>query len=150
MAVNIEKLAIFDINKPVRCEKCGSAKIVYKGIGEYMCSNCSFLMYDDYGLVRNYIESNPGATQAEVSKATGISKSKIMQLLKDDKIEISPGSSVFLRCEKCGREIRSGRYCFDCLKVINEGTEKGEHKSSIRGGYSGLEKSVSSGYRYKK
>lgn len=150
MAVNIDRLAAFNINKPVRCEKCGSAKVVYKGIGEYTCSNCSFIMYDDYGLVRNYIESNPGATQAEVSKATGISKSKIMQFLKEDKIEISPGSAVFLRCEKCGREIRSGRYCFDCIKAINEENEKGEKKSNVRGGYSGREKSFSGEFRYKK
>lgn len=150
MSLNIEKLISSNINKPIRCEKCGSMKITYKGVGEYMCSECRFIMYDDYGIVRNYIESHPGSTQADVAKATGIPKSKITQFLKEDRIEIAPGSSVFLQCEVCGKDIRSGRYCFDCLKAIQEVSERGERKSHIQGGYSGREKTVASEFRYKK
>lgn len=131
----VKKLMAFDLNKPVRCEKCGSVKIKYLGIGEYKCSDCGFLMYDDYGIVRNYIEKNPGVTQAEVSKATGIKKSRITQLLKEDKIEIAPGSSVFLFCELCGKEIRSGRYCFDCSKTLTEKIRDEKNRTRQMSGY---------------
>lgn len=136
---NLDKLAALSYNKPVVCEKCGSRDVAYRGIGEYICKNCNFLMYDDYGMVRNYIENNPGVTQAEVSKATGVSKSRIQQMLKEDKIEIAPNSSVFMSCEMCGTEIRSGRYCIHCQLKIDKGArdEKREmRKSAITGGFS--------------
>lgn len=132
-----QDLEILFEDKPTRCEKCGSMEIEFKGVGEYKCKNCGFLMYDDYGLVRNYIEQNPGATQTEVSMATGVTKSKIRQMLKDERIEIAPGSLVFLSCEICGKEIRSGRYCEKCSGVVSEQRKKSEstHNSNITGGF---------------
>ena len=129
-----ENLEIVGGAVPKACEKCGSAEIKYNGIGEYQCSRCGFIMYDDYGIVRNYLEANPGATQAEVVLATGISKNRIRQLLREDKIQIAPNSAVFLHCDKCGAEIRSGKYCDKC-RVGIEASEKHTLGSRISGGF---------------
>lgn len=134
----LDKLERVDYNSPVVCEKCGCRRIQYVGVGEYKCEECGFFMYDDYGKVRNYIEKNPGATSNDVSIAVGVSKEKIRRLLRDDKIQIAPGSVSFLKCEKCGADIRSGRYCSACEKQANnsdKGTGESHRGHFISGGF---------------
>ena len=59
--INVEGLLRNDpYNVPVRCSKCGKM-LKYMGVGEYKCEACGFTEYDDYGLVRSYLEKNPGA-----------------------------------------------------------------------------------------
>lgn len=123
-----------DLHKPTCCENCGG-RVQYKGIGEYRCEDCKAVMYDDYGKVRNYLEENRGATQVEVSQATGVSTSTIRQLLRDDRLEVSADSAVFLHCEICGTPIRSGRYCTECQtkKVLAESGSTSGQRKQIQG-----------------
>lgn len=102
-----------DLHKPTRCSKCGG-ELRYEGCGEFICTECGNWEYDDYGKVRNYLETHRGATQTEVSHATGVSTSTIRYLLREDKIEVSPTSAIYLYCEVCGAPIRSGRFCNKC------------------------------------
>ena len=109
-----------NIHIPRNCEQCGAPNPEYKGIGEYKCSECGFVMYDDFGLVRNYLEVNKGATQSEVHRATGVSMDTIRKFLKEERLEIAEGSGVMLACEICRAPIRSGRYCPSCAKVVEQ------------------------------
>jgi len=90
------------------------------GVGEYKCEGCGFVMYDDFGIVRNYLEVHKGATSSDVSKATGVAMETIRQFLKEERLEITAGSGVFLACEICKAPIRSGRYCESCAKKVDE------------------------------
>lgn len=141
-------------NEPMHCDKCGSRKLKYNGVGEYECENCAFLMYDDYGRVRNYIEVNPGANQAEVSAATGVSQAMIRKLLRDERIQIAPGSASYLHCERCGIAIRSGRYCEDCAKDIAKSKSDAEARKSsaskIQGGFGKSVQGASGEKRFKR
>lgn len=137
MLNNIDTLETINLNEPVKCEKCGSDDLKYNGIGEYQCKSCGFLMYDDYGKVRNYLEENPGATASDVSRAIGVTKEKIRRLLREDKIQIAPGSATFLKCDNCGTDIRSGRLCDKCSHELNRSKlAQAIGKSSILGGFS--------------
>ena len=80
----------YDINKPNKCDAC-EGTLSYKGLGEYRCDDCRNVMYDDYGKVRNYLDEHRGATQAEVSAATGVGKNTIRQFLMQDKLEVISG-----------------------------------------------------------
>lgn len=152
MLNDLEKL---EIATPLKCEMCGHYKLNYNGVGEYQCEQCGYVMYDDYGIVRNYLEKNPGATQSEVSRATGVSGAMIRRMLRDDKIQIAPGSMVFLHCEKCGKEIRSGRLCNNCLKDVKSDALKQEISSrsknvNIVGGFVKRKSETMGSMRYKK
>lgn len=119
-----EKLLHADgYNIPKRCVKCDGI-MVYQGVGEYKCEDCGELAYDDYGKVRNYVEKHPGATMAQIEVAIGVSQKVTRRLLKDGRLEISSGSQTFLRCEVCGREIRSGELCPECEKKIHRSFEE--------------------------
>ena len=70
--------------KLISCEKCGNP-LDYKGLGEYYCPICEETIYDDYGIVRNYVEENPTATIKEISVATGVSKERIREFVDQDR-----------------------------------------------------------------
>ena len=106
------------MNVPRICEKCGKANPEYRGVGEYKCSECGFIMYDDFGVVRNYLEVHKGATQSEVHHATGVPMDTIRQFLREERLEITEGSGVMMACEICRAPIRSGRYCAECAKAV--------------------------------
>lgn len=130
-----ELLDIDRTNRPTYCEKCNGV-MVFKGVGEYKCEDCGYLDYDDYGKVRNYIEKNPGATSAEASRETGVSQKSIRGMLRDARLEISPNSSVFLRCEICGEKIRYGRFCDKCETAYHRSIEeqaRADRSSNVSG-----------------
>lgn len=98
---------------PRICKECGGV-MVFKGVGEYHCEDCGLVDYDDYGKVRLYIECHKGATAAEIEKEVGVPQRTVRRLLKDGRIEIAEGSKMYLRCELCGKQIRSGQFCPEC------------------------------------
>lgn len=100
-------------NRPMACERCGGI-MIFKGVGEYQCEDCKAVAYDDYGKVRLFLEEHPGATASEAEMNTGVSQKSIRHMLKENKLEIAQDSAAFLRCEVCGINIRSGRFCAKC------------------------------------
>ena len=137
--MNEDDVLVFrDLHVPRVCTKCGKANPDYKGVGEYKCSECGFTMYDDFGVVRNYLEAHAGATQAQVSRETGVAMDTIRQFLKEERLEIAAGSAVMMTCEICNAPIRSGRYCPECARVVNKRVEEekkasGAKKQSMQG-----------------
>lgn len=112
---NLKKnlLQLRNYNRPTICPECGGI-MVFKGVGEYACEDCGHRDYDDYGKVRNYLEKHDGATAAQVSAATGVTQHAIRDMLKESRLEIAANSKAFLKCERCGASIRSGRFCPKC------------------------------------
>lgn len=108
---------------PRTCKECGGV-MIFKGVGEYHCEDCGFVDYDDYGKVRMYIESHKGATAAEIEREVGVAQRTVRHLLKDGRIEIAEGSKVYLRCELCGKQIRSGQFCPDCEMKVHRNLEE--------------------------
>lgn len=122
-------------NIPRTCKKCGGV-LVFKGVGEYRCEDCGELEYDDYGKVRMYIEEHKGATAAQIESAIGVSQRSIRQMLKEGRLEVAADSKTFLRCEVCGKSIRSGRYCPECETVMHrnlEAEQRAQIKKNIQG-----------------
>ena len=110
-------------NIPRVCKECGGV-MVFKGVGEYHCEDCGAVDYDDYGKVRKYIEEHSGANAAQVEENTGVSQKIIRRLLKDGRIEVAEGSKSFLRCEVCGKSIRSGQFCPECETKVHHRIEE--------------------------
>lgn len=122
-----------DYNRPLLCSKCGGV-MVFRGVGEYRCEDCKSVDYDDYGKVRRYLEEHPGANTAEVSSNTGVSQKSIRQMLKESRLEIADSSSVFMKCERCGISIRSGRMCPKCeMAYHRDGEAQLRNKKKMEG-----------------
>ena len=120
-------------NRPSVCSVCGG-KMLFVGVGEYHCERCKNVEFDDYGKVRNYIEAHRGCNAIEIEAATGVPRKAIHQMLREERIEVTKDSKVFLKCEHCGKDILTGRYCEKCENIIKGFSEKKpERKSSVKG-----------------
>ena len=120
----MDGLDFFDVyHVPRLCKECGGV-MIYKGVGEYRCEDCDYLDYDDYGKVRLFIERHRGATAMEIESYTGVSQRIIRKLLRDGRIEVAENSKVFLHCECCGKNIRSGQYCAECETNMHRNMEE--------------------------
>lgn len=102
-----------DYHRPTFCKKCNGV-MVYKGLGEFQCEECEAVEYDDYGLVRNYLDKHRGANVAEISTETGVSHKTIREMIKENRFEVIESPTGYLVCEMCGAEIKSGRLCRKC------------------------------------
>jgi methionyl-tRNA synthetase len=51
---------------------------------------------------------------AEVSEACDVDTAQIRQWLREERLEVTEGSPIYLTCEGCGASIRSGKYCDKC------------------------------------
>ncbi len=101
--------------KTIRCPRC-KRFYEYEGLPPTCCATCSGRESNEYYIVREYVKENKGATIQEVSQALGVPHAKIIQYLREERLEISKGSASFLRCMNCGRVITTGIRCEDCKK----------------------------------
>jgi ribosomal protein L37E len=97
----------------VKCKRCG------KWFKEYMhnpelCPACMTLDAYDFDKVRQYLYAHDTATAIELSENTGVAVSQIEWYLRNGRLEIPENSPIFIRCERCGTDIRYGRFCSDC------------------------------------
>lgn len=98
---------------PIFCPLCKSP-LKYLGEGHYRCVNCNAEVQDDFSKVKEYLFEHPQAPAYEVSQATGIDIDVITGFLREGRLEIPDGSSIYIACESCGADIRYGRYCKAC------------------------------------
>lgn len=105
------------------CARCGKL-FLYRG--SPYCPECQKLDEEDFAKVKDYLYENPGASVMEVSEATQVSPDKVLRYLKEGRLELtSEQDSILLRCERCGKPIRTGRYCEACIAEISKGLRKG-------------------------
>lgn len=99
------------------CTKCGR---VFSYNGVPICSRCSNTDEEDFKRVKEYLYDNPGATVMEVSEETGVSEKQILRYLRESRIEIRDENNIFLDCERCGKPIKSGRFCDTCVGELQK------------------------------
>lgn len=100
------------------CPRCGK---IFTYISRPICNNCMDLEENEFKIVKEYIYDNPGASISEVAQATEVSVERIMRFLREERLEISSEhSNLMLECERCGRAIKSGRFCENCKVEMNK------------------------------
>ena len=109
-----------DLRNCRRCDKL----FVYTGIP--LCRQCIDEDEEIFERVKEYIESHPKCTTIEVAEALDVPMEKILQFLREGKLELSKeNTNILLGCERCGRPIPTGRYCSECASFIEKEFMKG-------------------------
>lgn len=104
-----------DVRNCKRCNKIFN----YLG-GPQICPVCKEADEADFRKVKEYLYDHPGATMSQISMELGISVDKITRFLKEGRLEIVENSgNLVLECERCGKAIRTGRYCEECSKEVS-------------------------------
>lgn len=113
------------------CKRCGRL-FVYTG--NPLCSYCLEEDEKIYKKVREYIEQHPRCTVMEVSEALDVPVEKIIQFLREGKLELSKeNSNMMLDCERCGRPIKTGRFCKECAEVLEKELARQAGRTNIAG-----------------
>ena len=100
----------------VNCTRC---KKIYNYDGFKICYSCRKEDEVDFVTVKEYLEENPGANIASVVEDTEVDTKKVIEFLKEGRLEIEgSGGSILLECEKCGKGITTGRFCEKCAGGI--------------------------------
>ncbi len=99
------------------CKKCGRL-FMYYGVGHMYCPSCAKADSIIFAKVKEYLYEHGASSLKEVALATDVSEKKIMTYLREGRLEIPEGSDIFIRCEACNIEMRSGRYCPECANKM--------------------------------
>lgn len=108
------------------CRQCGGI-YVYDNFN--ICPKCRKQEEEDFQKVKKYLYENPDANISEVSEETGVETKKIISFLKQGRLEIKDENNSILTCERCGKSIRTGRFCKKCVADMDR-----EFKKAIGGG----------------
>ncbi len=101
------------------CRRCG--RIFNYAVGAPLCQVCKEEMEIKFQEVKEYIRQHPGVGIPEVSEACDVEASQIQAWLREERLEVTEDSSIFLNCESCGAAIRSGKYCDKCKSSMASG-----------------------------
>ena len=101
------------------CRNCGN--IFNYLSGPIVCPACKESLEAKFQEVKLYIEEHPGVGIKQVSDACDVETSQIQQWLREERLEVTENSAIYLNCESCGAPIRSGRYCDRCKNNLTNG-----------------------------
>ena len=98
--------------------QCGRCKKLFQYQGAQLCPACVLELDEKFNLVRNYIYENPAATLDGICESTGVEAMLIHRWLREGRLILSYESEAMLTCENCGKPLRTGRYCEDCMITV--------------------------------
>ncbi|MBF8982985.1 MerR family transcriptional regulator [Lutibacter sp. B2] len=102
------------------CKQCGRI-FQYTGVTQ-ICSRCHKKDDEEYQMVKEYVYDHRGATITEISEETGVDEDRILRYIRAGKLEIiGEDSSILIQCERCGKGIRTGRFCDPCIAELRSG-----------------------------
>lgn len=104
------------------CRSCGC--IFNYVAGQMICPACREKMEKKFQEVKEYIRENKGVGIQEVAEACEVDQGQIRQWLREERLELSEDSAAYLRCESCGKAIRTGRFCEKCAMEMKKGLQE--------------------------
>lgn len=98
------------------CPRCGK---VFVKIIEPVCNKCVKEEEHIFEKVRGYVKENPHQTVKEVAAECEVTVKRILQYLRDGRLEASLGMHGEITCSKCDKPIFIGRMCEKCILETN-------------------------------
>ena len=115
MGIERDLERLLDEKQIGKCEYCHN-RMNYLGSGMYRCTFCGMEVLTDFGKIKKFLDENGPTPSGVIAQKTGLSLEKIDSYLKRGMVEIQDGDKYYLSCEKCGCDIRYGRFCPECAK----------------------------------
>lgn len=102
------------------CKQCGRLYNYVGGTYKNLCPACADKIEAKFVSAKTYIEENPGASINEVSEAVEINVKQIEKWVREERLFFADDSPIGIPCEKCGKTIKTGRYCHDCATALED------------------------------
>jgi len=94
------------------CPRCGK---VFVKIREPICDPCVKEEEAIFEKVRAYVKENANSTVKDVAEACDVLPKRILQYIREGRLEAAPGMKGDITCSKCGKPILKGRMCEKCI-----------------------------------
>lgn len=101
------------------CRTCGRL-FNYMGVGRSICPSCAAALEEKFFQVREYIRDNKDVGINQVAEENDVPVSQIKQWIREERLAFSDNAQVGIECEKCGAQIKTGRFCKACKGSITE------------------------------
>ncbi|MBX6378060.1 MAG: MerR family transcriptional regulator, partial [Clostridia bacterium] len=99
------------------CRVCGRVFVAASGD---RCPSCLAREEQEYERVRAFLRDRPGATPEEVVEATDVPLERVLEWLREGRLEVRQWGSV-LTCRGCGVPIEAGAFCAACRERLIKG-----------------------------
>lgn len=97
-----------------KCQRCGEVFTA----GKYpTCPRCRTIENEQLDYLKNYLMTNPYATQEELERVSGVPKAEIIEYVRQGRL-IMDSPALKITCEQCGVEITTGRFCRACNQSL--------------------------------
>lgn len=101
------------------CRNCG--RIFNYIAGAPLCQSCREENEAKFQEVKAYLREHVGIGIKELAEACDVEASQIQTWLREERLEVTEHSALYLNCESCGAPIRCGRYCDRCKGNMTRG-----------------------------
>lgn len=95
------------------CRGCGRLFNYLQG-PHHFARACMQKLEEKFSQVKDYLEDNPHATIPEIAKDNDVSTRQIEQWVREERLYFSDDSPYGIGCERCGKIIKTGRFCDSC------------------------------------
>ena len=104
------------------CKRCN--RIFSHLVGPQICPQCQKEEDKKFEEVSLYVREHPGVPLAMVSKEMDISYEKLLKYVREGRLQVKgqDGKIVYF-CERCGKELASGRLCKECEAGLSKELE---------------------------
>ncbi len=96
------------------CRKC--RKLFNYITGPIVCPACREAMEEEFQKVKKYVQEHAHSDIRTVAEECEVDPNQIRQWVREERLEFADDSAVGLNCERCGRSIKSGRFCEACKR----------------------------------
>lgn len=127
------------------CRKC--RRIFNYVMGPILCPNCREAEEAKFQEVKKYVQENRRCGMQEVSEACDVTLNQIQQWLREERLVLSDDSPMGIACEKCGKMIKSGRFCPECVNQMTNAFQSVSAPKQMSGTYAAPKKETRDGAR---
>ena len=127
------------------CRKC--RRIFNYVMGPILCPNCREAEEAKFQEVKKYVQENRRCGMQEVSEACDVSLNQIQQWLREERLVLADDSPIGISCEKCGKMIKSGRFCPECVNQMTNSFQSVSAPKQMSGSYVQPKKDTRDGSR---
>ena len=96
------------------CRQCGKLYNYIGGSYRNLCPSCIKQLEDKFMEIKEYIRDNKVASISEISDKFEVSTKQIEQWVREERLYFSDDSPYGIGCERCGKIIKTGRFCDSC------------------------------------
>ena len=94
------------------CRRC--RRLFNYVMGPVLCPNCKAEEEIKFQEVKKYVSENVKTGIRDVAEACDVSVQQIQQWVREERLVFADDSPMGIACERCGKMIKSGRYCAAC------------------------------------